>query len=412
MEAIVRDFFDRVRRRVAWIYGAIAASAVWLISQFMGTWATDLSTAIVKSQWGKNVTGAVVLFALRHPVATFFGLIALSILVILILAYVETRRRGAVDQANPSLAVFETLAHQLEVLGAQLARFATERREGHPSTPDVAAIIAEVEQSFYRTPAQKEREKSQLTAKIRAYDTETLDIYDKRFAERLISTRRDALHVGLQADTVAPLTAYPRKPDDIAALGQQVTGVAARVREHASVTAASLPQVAKRIALLESQTIPRRLDAATGRALSDALALGLARYREAYNAASKGDPMPPEFRFGVTIVSLGRERETLDYRNDFEKSFTDGGFHVETQEWDAGPPDLDSFTGAVTLIRAADPKNQIRPLVAEALAKAGIPFREAPFPPLGRLQPASRPTYHLRVVPPNVAHIVVGQRGI
>jgi len=120
-----------------------------------------------------------------------------------------------------------------------------------------------------------------------------------------------------------------------------------------------------------------------------------------------GETKPPR----VTIISIGTERETLDYRNDFVTPFEAAGFTVHTEEWRAGIPEHEGFVDGVTILQLSnDATNQMRPIVLQALRSAGIIPREIPYPVR---KPHNKPNVAL-VIPmlinPPAAYLVIGQR--
>lgn len=113
----------------------------------------------------------------------------------------------------------------------------------------------------------------------------------------------------------------------------------------------------------------------------------------------------------ITIISIGTERETLDYRNDFVVPFEAAGFNVLTEEWAAGIPEYESFVDGVTVLHLSnDATNPVRPIVLQALRSAGIVPRETPLPVV---KPRNRPNVALvvgLVVNAPAAYLVIGQR--
>lgn len=134
---------------------------------------------------------------------------------------------------------------------------------------------------------------------------------------------------------------------------------------------------------LEGRLRPRRLDSEQIGTISRTVHDGLAKLKAAHRAAgwSETDLERP---VAIQLITIGSERETLDYRNDFAKAFEVGGFKIAFAEWPStGTREFELFRGAVTVLHG-DPRNVIRPFVLESLREARVAHREAEFLPMPR----------------------------
>jgi len=165
-------------------------------------------------------------------------------------------------------------------------------------------------------------------------------------------------------------------------------------------------RLSNRIAEFEDQQRSRRLSDHQKRSIAQTISASLA-------AMAREKDWPPKTGFTITVVAIGGEVETLDYRSDFIGAFESGGLVVKPEERPAGPPEFDRFRGSgVTVLRRDDfdDRNVVRKVVLEALSAAAIMVRESAVPELARnYQPHSTPLLDI-YINPVVAELIVGQR--
>lgn len=209
---------------------------------------------------------------------------------------------------------------------------------------------------------------------------------------------------GFTSADVVPLE-YPSRTDDLERIVATLNTLAERLSSGFPEPATSIGELHATITTLrrELDTLKtgRRLTPQQSAAISDTAQELLKRFWEAF---------PPEEvsseRFVVWLISIGSERETLNYRDDMATALELGGFHTEVFTWPAGKQQYEPFTDAVTVL-TGNPKNLVRPIVVDALRAGRVePLREAnePFHNLHE-RPAVALTFS-----PAVATVAVGQR--
>jgi hypothetical protein len=155
----------------------------------------------------------------------------------------------------------------------------------------------------------------------------------------------------------------------------------------AVITASYEDKVAKlhnRIHELEDANRRRRLDEDQMTAITTTVRAGLEDLRNSLIAAS-WEPEDIDRRLIVQLVSIGTDRETLNYRGDFATAFEAGGFDVLLSEQQAGGgPQHEEFVDVVTVLRG-NPANVVRPFILSALRAARITPHEADYLPPGEM---------------------------
>jgi hypothetical protein len=160
-----------------------------------------------------------------------------------------------------------------------------------------------------------------------------------------------------------------------------------------------------RIDELETQLRPRRLNEQQKTTLIRVLSEGLTEQARNWPEDAKRTPLV------ISVISVGSEQETLDYRNDFADVIEAGGFETVLEQWNPATSDLEQFRGAVTLIER-DARNIICPIFVSALRAAGINVRSSPYPSLGSAPTQRRRATALLRIHINrpAVEIVIGQR--
>lgn len=161
-----------------------------------------------------------------------------------------------------------------------------------------------------------------------------------------------------------------------------------------------------RIHELEDANRRRRLDEDQMTAITTTVRAGLEELRNSLIAAS-WEPEDIERRLVVQLVSIGTDRETLNYRGDFATAFEAGGFDVLLSEQQAGGgPQHEEFVDVVTVLRG-NPANVVRPFILDALRAARLTPHEADYlPPGGMLFTHGQPD----PMQSTAATLVIGQR--
>lgn len=106
-----------------------------------------------------------------------------------------------------------------------------------------------------------------------------------------------------EVELIIGASADPTSDEAVAAV------VAAKSQEH-------VLQLQNRIHELEARSAPRRLSASAATAMQRTIISGLANHWKQFTP----DAIPKDYRFTVSIISVGRDRETLDYRADRESA--------------------------------------------------------------------------------------------
>lgn len=157
---------------------------------------------------------------------------------------------------------------------------------------------------------------------------------------------------------------------------------------------------------------PRRL--ADRKADIDAAAFSrMEQYIQTFGDKWGSDADGNPTRLCIAIASIGGEKETIDYRNDFKEAF-ERTFVIQLEQWTAGLPGYEEFAGGITVIDPEKPTNRIHPMVIEALKAGGVEPRRAsydlllPWRERRAISPVMRPGGYNDYQP--VVYIVVGQR--
>ncbi|HTD84559.1 MAG TPA: hypothetical protein VK648_12310 [Gemmatimonadaceae bacterium] len=157
-----------------------------------------------------------------------------------------------------------------------------------------------------------------------------------------------------------------------------------------------------RVAELETSQRDRELNGKQRKAIIHVMSECMSEIRkwEKQQPDYDDDPQPVYIR----ITTIGTERETLHYRDEFIAAFKASGFDVVLGEWNAGAIELATWRGFLSVLET-DPRNVVQPKVLAALKAAGLPVREVEFPS-GRYALESLSSGD----PTGAAHLVVGQR--
>lgn len=131
-----------------------------------------------------------------------------------------------------------------------------------------------------------------------------------------------------------------------------------------------------RIDGLEKKNRPRRLDQEQQASIAAFAANALAEI------TAMEPPESRSVKFLIEIVAGSYDQETIDYRNDLAAAFEAAGFGVGRAAWHTvSLAEQGDFAGKVTLLRTSrDEANRIRPIVKNALARAGIQAGEKRYP--------------------------------
>lgn len=123
------------------------------------------------------------------------------------------------------------------------------------------------------------------------------------------------------------------------------------------------------------------------------------------------DEPVPEERIKIGVISIGNERETLNYRNDFIEAVRNGGFEPIEEVWQAGSSHYDRFNGNVTVLNVRSAENWVQPALVAALRHASVSIHVADHPGPPPDPSSRRITLVAFTLFTSAAQLVVGQRG-